>query len=111
MRLSDVKGERTFEVLAAIVEPVSNIVGDEAVKKAFKSRKRAKGQTDAQLFAERLKAVLPRLLSEHRDDVVAVLAAIAGTTPEEYMAGCSLSSLMQDVFELLTDEEFVTFLP
>lgn len=110
MRLSDVKGERTFEVIADIIDPIANIAADGTMAELFESRRPKDGQTPGQLFVERLRKALPVLCREHRDDVVAVLATIGGTTPREYLEGCSLATLAQDVFELMTDEDFLGFL-
>ena len=110
MRLSDVKGERTFEVIAEIIEPIANIVEDEEVAEHFKREALPDGKTAGQAFFEKARKALPIILRRHRDDVVAVLAAIDGCTPEEYMGKTDLKSLFKDVTELLTDEEFLSFL-
>lgn len=110
MRLSDVKGERTFEVIADIIDPIANIAEDGTVSVLFDGSKPKDGQTRSQVFAKKLRKVLPALCRDHRDDVVAILAAIGGTTSEEYLSSCSLATLMQDVFELMTDEDFIGFL-
>ena len=107
MKLSDIKGERTFEVIAAIVEPVANIAEDGDVAAALKAR--TKGEP-AKQFAAKMRSALPLIVGKHRDDVVAILSAINGVKPEEYMEGCTLSSLIGDVYEILTDGEFLAFL-
>lgn len=110
MRLSDVKGERTFEVIADIIEPIATIAEDERVAELFSGQRPKEGQTAGQAFMQRLRTVVPVLCKEHRDEVVAVLAAIGGTTPKEYLDGCSMATLAKDVFELMTDEDFLGFL-
>lgn len=110
MRLSDVKGERTFDVIAEVIDPIGNIAEDAEIAAIFK-REKADGRTQGQVFLGKLRKALPLIVKGHRDDVVRILAAVGGTTPEEYMKGCTLSSLMGDVFELMTDSEFLSFLP
>lgn len=102
MRLSDVKGERTLDVIADLVDPVANIATDEKVLAAIKG---GKGDTAASL-----KAVVPMLLKTHKEDVLAILAAIKGVTPKKYAADMTLASVLGDCYELLTDSEFLGFL-
>ena len=109
MRLSDVKGERTFEVIADIIDPIANIVEDEQVAKALGTK--PKKGTTAQMFMQRMRAIVPLLLKEHRDDIVTILAAIGDTTPQEYLEETNLATLTGDIYELMTDEEFLAFLP
>lgn len=110
MRLSEVKGERTFEVIADIVDPVANIMQDDSISQAVRREKTPDGMTSAQLFMKRMRTMVPALMRDHRDDVVAILASIGGTTPDEYLDGCSLATLTGDIYELVTDEEFLGFL-
>lgn len=110
MRLSDVRGERTLDVIADLVEPIANIAQDEDAALLFKPRPLKKGQTREQEFGERCRKAVPALLRSHKQDVVAILATIAGVTQEEYMEGMTLSSIVKDVYELLTDEAFIGFL-
>lgn len=110
MRLSEVKGERAFEVIAEIIDPIANIAEDESVTAIFK-REPANGRTPAQVFLGKLKKAVPVVAREHKEDVVRILAAVGDTTPEQYMSGCTLASLTADVFSLMTDEEFLAFLP
>lgn len=111
MRLSDVKGERTFEVIAEIVDPIGSIAEDEAVAEFFKREPVPKGKTAGQVFVGKVRKALPIILREHRDDIVRIFAAIDGTPPAEYLERTDLKSLANDVFELITDEEFLAFLP
>lgn len=107
MSLSEIKGERVFEVIAEIVEPIANIAQDEKVMVLFKP---AKGETVSESLADRAKVAIPALLNTHKDDVVQILASIEGETPEQYMKTVTLASLVGDVYELLTDEELLSFL-
>lgn len=102
MRFSDVTGERVFDVIAAVIDPLARIIEDESVKQSFKG----KGTP-----AERLRKVVPVVIQNHKNDVCEILAAIEGCTVEEYVNGLTLSKLLGDVFGLLTDEEFLGFLP
>lgn len=106
MKLSDVKGERTLEVVADLIDPICNIAQDENAAALFHREKLPKGVTPKDFLLQRVKKSAPRLLKDHKSDVVAILAAIEGATPEKYEAGLNLVKLMSDFVELMTDEAF-----
>lgn len=111
MRLSDVRGERVFDVIADLVDPIANIAEDEDASALFRRGKLPEGMTATQYLAERARKALPALLRTHRDDVIAILSTIQGVSAEEYASGLNMAKLFADVIELMTDEEFLTFLP
>lgn len=106
MRLSDVKGERVFDVIADLVEPIANISGDSAAMELFKRERVPDGMTAKQCMAARLKRALPAMLRSHKADIIAILSTIAGCSADEYASGLTLAALTKDVTELLTDEAF-----
>lgn len=110
MRLSDVKGARVLDVLAEIADPAINIVTDKDATALFTGIKPKKGQTQHEAFAERMRKGVPALLRSHRDDVVRILAALDGVDAKEYEESMTLASVMEDMLELLTDQEFASFL-
>ena len=110
MRLSDVKGKRTLEVIADLVAPVASIAQDEDATELFRRRELPKGMTAEQFVIERMKKAVPALLKGHQDEIIQILASIQGVTPEEFESGMNLMSITKDVFELITDSEFISFL-
>ena len=110
MRLSEIKGDRCFEVIADLVAPVSNIAQDEKAVELFKRRAVPEGKTPKEFFIERMRNGLPALMKDHKQDFVAIIATLDGTTPEEYTENLNLAKLFGDFIGLLTDEEFMTFL-
>ena len=109
MRLSDVKGERVFEVIATIIDPIASIALDEEVAKMFKREALPEGMTAWQFFLTRAREALPALIRGHKDDLCIILAAIGDTTVEEYVDGLSLDKFISDVIGLLTDGDFRGF--
>ena len=110
MKLSDIKGERVFDVIADITDPLYNIASDDAVMGAFQAAANAgteDGKTD---YAKALKGVVPVLLKTHRDDLITILASVNGVTAEEYVEGLTMPKLLTDVYEVMTDEELLGFL-
>lgn len=106
MRLSDIKGERVFDVIADIIDPIANIATDEAASALFRREKLQEGESARSSILSRVRKSVPALLKGHKNDVIAILSAIGGTTASEYKSTLTLAKLIQDATELLTDEAF-----
>lgn len=106
MRLSDIKGDRVFDVIADIIDPIANIASDEIASALFKREKLPEGMNAKEFLLERARKAVPALLKGHKSDIIAVLATIEGVSSKEYRASLTLAKLMQDTAELLTDEAF-----
>lgn len=102
MKLSEVKGKRTLETIAAMVDPATRILSDEAVISVLKSA----GENTAEIAAK----LLPTLLKTHIDDIVEIMAAVNGVSVEDYVDKITVASLSKDFAELLTDKELFDFL-
>ena len=110
MRLSDIKGDRTLDVIADLIDPIAHIAQDKDVAEMFKRKAVPEGMKANEFFAERMRRGMPALLRGHKQDIIAILAAIEGVTPEEYADALNLAKLFTDTMELLTDEAFIGFL-
>lgn len=106
MRLSDIKGERTLDVIADIIDPIANIAEDETASALFKREKLPEGVTAKKFLLQRAKKAVPALLKGHKGDIIAILSTIEGTTPVEYAGTLNLVKLMKDTIDLLSDEAF-----
>ena len=106
MRLSDIQGERVFDVIADIIDPIANIAEDEQASAMFRREKLPDGMTAKEFMAQRARKALPALLKGHKDDIIAILAAIDGVSTDAYKSALNLVKLMRDATELLTDEAF-----
>lgn len=113
MRLSDVKGERTLDVIAEIIEPVANIAEDPESAELFKrGEKPPEGMSAKEFLMGRIKKSVPALIRGHKDDLVAILAAIEGVSPADYRDGLNLVKLTADCIGLMTDSAFIElFMP
>lgn len=109
MRLSDIKGDRAFDVIADIVDPVAAIAQDADVKAMFKRTALPEGANARDFVIERIRKGLPSLLRNHKNELITILATIADVSPDEYVEGLSLAKLLADCFELLTDDTFIGF--
>ena len=110
MRLSDVKGERTFEVVADIIEPVYRIAQDEVAVEMLSPKPCPEGEDPKKFMARRLVAGTPALLRSHKGDLVAIMAAIEGEDAEEYAASLDLAKLVASLAELVSDPALMGFL-
>lgn len=110
MRLSDIKGERVFDVIADIIDPVAAIATSKEVKALRKGGTRPKNVTPEQHAVNLLRKNLPTLIRSHKGDVIKVLATIEGVTTEEYADSLTLPKLIADATELVSDEVFMDFL-
>lgn len=110
MKLSDIKGDRVLDVIADIIDPIANMVQDGDVAAMFRREAVPEGMEARDFFAERMRKGLPVLLKGHKADIIAVMAAIEGVTPEQYAESLDFPKLFTDVMELLTDGAFLDFL-
>lgn len=110
MKLSDIKGDRVLDVIADIIDPIANMVQDKDVAAMFKREAVPDGMEARDFFAKRMRKGLPVLLKSHKADIIAIMAAIEGVTPEQYAASLDFPKLFTDVMELVTDDAFLDFL-
>lgn len=108
MRLSDIKGERTFEVIADVIDPIANIAEDKEASELFARKKLPEGMSAKEFLLKRARKSVPILLKRHKADLIAILSAVEGTSPEAYREKLDLVKLSRDTLELLTDEAFQT---
>lgn len=106
MKLSDVKGDRVFDVIADIIEPIANIAEDENASNLFHKEKLPDGMTPKGFVIQRVKKSLPALLKGHKDDMISILSTIEGVTAKEYAQNLDLLKLTRDFIDLVTDETF-----
>ena len=112
MKLSDIKGERTLDVIAELIDPISNIASDKVAADLFVRRQLPKGKTPYTFVVERLKKAVPALLKGHKQDIIAIGATLEGVTPEQYAAELDLPKLFRDLLDLVTDKTFIElFMP
>lgn len=110
MKLSDIKGGRVLDVIADIIDPIANMVQDRDVAAMFERKAVPEGMEARDFFAERMRRGMPVLLKGHKADIIAVMAAIDGVTPEQYAASLDFPKLLTDVMELVTDNALLDFL-
>lgn len=98
MKLSQIKGDRAYDVLAEIVEPIATIMFDE------ESRKALSGIGDKDKTKDAIK-ILPKIMKKHKPELMKVLSALDGVSVAEYTKELTLAKITNDFVDLMYDEE------
>ena len=93
MKLSDYKGEDAIELLADILEPAMEIIGDKNIEAAVKDKNMTRG------------ALIKMILKNHKKSILEIMAYIDGEDPATYNPG--VLTLPVRLLELFNDEEFM----
>lgn len=109
MKLSEIKGKQTLDVVADLIVPVSNIAMDDDMRRLLERSKVPDGMTKTEAAANRLKSIAPGLIKAHKDDVIDILATVNMADRDEYERNLNLVTLMGDFIELVNDEDFLGF--
>lgn len=91
MKLLDYTGEDALDLLADIMDPVSEILSDTQFRDVVRSG------------ASTL-AVVKSLLKNHKSQILAIMARVEDTSPEEYKP--NVFTLPVKLVELINSEEF-----
>ena len=70
----------------------------------FRREKLPEGMEPKKFLLARARKSLPVLLKKHKGDIIDILAAIEGVSPERYQGALNLVKLFKDATDLLTDE-------
>lgn len=108
MRLSEIKGERVFDVIADLIEPVARIAEDKEAAKLFRREKLSKGETAMGALLKRIRTSVPLLLRNHKMELIEIMAALEGVPKEAYAEALSVPKLIADIFGLLNDNELLS---
>lgn len=92
MKLSDFKGENALDLLADIIEPAAEILGDKEIAELYNG-----GWKKA--------AIVKIAIKKHKKEVIEILAAMDGVPVEEY--SCNVLTLPLKLLEILNDKEFM----
>lgn len=103
MKLSELKGEHAVEVIADIIAPIVNIVQDQKELQLFRGTKED-GETDYDMAVRNFKEKIPKLLKNHKKDVLDILCAINGSNPDDL----SVVDIIKGAIELTNDQDFIS---
>lgn len=108
-QISEIKGEKSFDILAGLIEPVTNIATDKKAAELFGVRPLPKGMTTQQFILQRVKEAIPNLMKRHKKDLIAILALLSDMTEKEYKEQMTLDGVMLDLSQLISDPIFNAF--
>ena len=94
MKLSQIKGDRAYDIFTEVIEPIGNIMMDEEARNMLSDMKDKKATK-----------ILPKIMKSHKNDLIKILAILDGVSINEYKESLTLSKLTNDFVDLLTDEE------
>lgn len=94
MQLSEIKGEEALDVLADIIDPVTEIMNDKEVARIYQTNQ------------PRIKLV-KFIIKKHKKEVIEILARLECEEPEEYIKKMNVLSLPIKLLEILNDKELM----
>ena len=109
MKLSEIKGERVFDVIADVIDPIVSIAQDDDAAALFKPQPLPEGMEPWDFFLQRLRDNLPALVKAHKDELSLIMATLNEMTVDEYVENLTIPKLIGDLIDLVTDAEFVSF--
>lgn len=109
MKLSDIRGERTLDVIADITPAVAVIAADPDAAGMFKRERVPEGKTAKEFVIEKAGRIVNLLLKSHKKEVIQILAGIEGVSYAQYAESLNLVKIMADLSDLLNDEVFLAF--
>ena len=93
-KLSDYKDEEALDILADLIEPCINIMGDGKIYEYIKEKQKIKAITAA--------------IKDYKEDVITIMATLEGVPRAEYH--CSLVTLPMLLLNLINDPVLMDFL-
>lgn len=110
MKISEIKGEAVFDVMARIAEPIVSIASDKTTMGMLDPTAINGADTSEKMMAL-VSNLVPKLMVDHREELIDIFAALNMQTREEYVDGLTMPKLIQDMYEAVTDKELFGFLP
>lgn len=109
MKFSEIKGERTLDVICELIDPVANIALDDEAADYFRRLELPEGEDAHRFIYNRLRKSYPALLGRHKADFIHIMATIEGVNDDEYLGTLDMKKLMMNLVELLADPVFRGF--
>ena len=109
-KLTEITGEDTIDLLADLIEPMTNIATDpEVARGVITAGQGEKGEARRVAIIDYIKTQIPALIKTHKSDVMAILAAVAGVSVEEYAKKTNAMTLLADISAITSDKDLLAF--
>ena len=102
MKLTEIKGERAIELIADLIEPISNIASDKECSDLF-DVKPVKNEDKRVTARKHLVKKVPSLLKNHKRDIVKIIALLEEKPIEEM----NLFSITTALINVMKDEALI----
>lgn len=93
MKLSEIHGEESLDMLADLIEPVSEIMIDKQIAEAARTENKA--------------AAVRIAIKNHKKQVIEIMAILEKETPEEYIKKVNLLTLPLMLLNILNEPEIM----
>lgn len=94
-KLSEFKGDKAFEVIDQLLDPIAQIAQDEEFKKARKN----KGAS--------IKTLAHKLIKDHKDEIVTILAVISEQEFDDLRKSISPVDILNGTIAIFSDEDML----
>lgn len=111
MKISTLTTEQALDTLCVLTPYIANITGDKALTDTLGKKLGKSKMSAAEVYtygAQKITALVPILLKDHREDVFGILSVLNGTTPEEIAKQNVLITINQ-IKEAVQDKDLVDF--
>ena len=111
MKISTLTTEQALDTLCILTPYIANITGDKALTDALSKKLGKSKMSAAEVYtygAQKITALVPILLKDHREDVFGILSVLNETTPEEIAEQNVLITINQ-IKEAVQDKDLVDF--
>lgn len=111
MKISTLTTEQALDTLCVLTPYIANITGDKSLTDALSKKLGKSKMSAAEVYtygAQKIAALVPILLKDHREDVFGILSVLNGTTPEEIAKQNVLITINQ-IKEAVQDKDLVDF--
>lgn len=110
MKISDVKGERSYTILKDVVPYINEFSKNEYFKAIFNVDDLPKDDKERRTaIASKIIDNLPDLISSCKDGLTGYFALLEGITPEEYAAGVTAQKVFDGIIDMFNDDHFKIF--
>lgn len=109
--INDIKGEKSFDVLADVMDITFTLAEDENVMK-FVNRGESipEGEDATEWGVKMIKECVPKMIREHKDALASLIAISKDMTKAKYLKEVTPQELWRDVIALFNDSTFTGFL-
>ena len=113
MKLSEIKGERSIDVIAEVLEQVSKIAQDEEALKFFTEKPKVDEKGNfiehiEKFVMKRIGEKLPYLLKNHKTELYTIFAVMENVGLKEYIETVTVSKIIKSIADLFTDESITS---